>query len=155
MEEKLSRKERKRLRLIEEELIIWGIIGLTETHELQWKKSHDTWAHSDFYFAFAPNNSKIRIQCIDDENYRRLGIFLDQAHESVQRTRKNKREFDLMLITIKEQICEKEKEAFKQPEEDTTMILPFSPGEAEEKKPPVVPSSCKELKEFIESLKQI
>jgi len=155
LEEKLSRKGRKQLRLIEEEQILWGIIGLTEEGKLQWEKSHCDWSHSDFYFAFAPNNPNIRIQCIDDENYRRLGIFLDQAYENVHRTRKNKREFDLMLMTIKEQICEKEKEAFKQPEEDTTMILPFSPGKAEEKKPPVVPSSCKELKEFIESLKQI
>ena len=154
MEEKLSRKERKRLRLIEEKQIIWGIIGLTEKHELDWEKSRDDWAHSDYYFAFAPNNPKIRIECIDDENYRQLGIFLGQACEIVHRTRKNKREFDLMLMTIKEQIREKEKETPKQPDEDTTMILPFSPGGIKEQKPPVVPDSCKELKEFIENLKQ-
>lgn len=155
MKEELSRKERKRLRLIEAEQIIWGIIGLTEEDKLQWKKSHCDWAHSDYYFTSAPNNPKIRIECIDDENYRQLGIFLVPVHEIVQRTRKNKREFDAMLSAIKEQIREREKKTPQKPDEDTTMILPFSPGRTEEQKPPVVPDSCKELKEFVESLKQI
>lgn len=158
MKEKLSKKERKQLRLVGEERIIRGISTLTHRNEISWEKSRDDWAHSDYYRALVSlNNAEVRIECADDRGYRLLGIYHHEAHEVVQRTRKNKRQFNILLSLIREQIRKKEEEEAQkqQSQDDTTQVLPFSPEEKKETKLLAIRKHHEELKGAIEALKQI
>ena len=129
MEEKYTKKELRRIKQADKLRAIVSITTLTLKKEALWEKLYCNWAHGDFYIATVRIcGVDVKISYVDWGVFKHVNVSYNKRDYSVLRTRKNKPAFDYLASLIKKQITEREKGiAPEQPEEDTTMILPFPP----------------------------
>jgi len=156
-EKNLSKKERKRLRLLEEERLIRGITLRSVEDKISWEKIYDNCRHGEYYHA-APEieNVKLEINYLDWRGCRNVGIFHGKAHEIIFRTRKNKAIFNILLNVIKGQIFRKEglKTQKQESDDDTTQILSLRPKEEEKTEIMKIRQNYADLWKAIEALKE-
>ncbi|MDP2934802.1 MAG: hypothetical protein Q8N59_03500 [bacterium] len=130
MEKELSRKERKQIRRADEGRIIWNITSLTTKNEASWERLRCCRSHYDFCRAVVEiKGVKVIIDLNEWPDSTQLTIHYGDAHKIVYRNGKNKPDFKILDSAVMEQQIHKiqEQESRKQPDQDTTMVLPLSP----------------------------